>query len=42
MTTIKVEAGTVQVRRISWAEFWKLRPDRRPANDAGEAQKDAA
>lgn len=21
-------------RRISWAEFWTMRPDRRPANDS--------
>ncbi|MDX8499886.1 hypothetical protein RFM99_15815 [Mesorhizobium sp. VK4C] len=24
---------TINVRRISWQELWKLRPDLRPAND---------
>jgi hypothetical protein len=24
---------TIQKRRISWAEFYQLRPDLRPAND---------
>lgn len=33
MTTITIGDGTVQVRRISWNEFWKMRPDLRPAND---------
>ncbi len=23
-------------RRMSWAEFYRLRPDRRPANDDGK------
>jgi hypothetical protein len=23
--------GGITVRRISWAEFWRQRPDRRPA-----------
>ncbi|WP_301943416.1 hypothetical protein [Mesorhizobium escarrei] len=31
--TITIGAETVQVRRISWAEFYRLRPDLRPAND---------
>lgn len=25
---------TVSIRRISWADLWKLRPDLRPANPA--------
>lgn len=32
-TSISVGAETVQIRRITWPEFWKIRPDLRPAND---------
>lgn len=34
--TITVGSETVQVRTISWPEFWKIRPDLRPANDNDE------
>lgn len=33
MSTIAVGAETVQVRRISWAEFYRIRPDLKPVND---------
>ncbi|ESY59439.1 hypothetical protein X744_12845 [Mesorhizobium sp. LNJC372A00] len=33
MSTIAVGAETVQVRRLSWAEFYRILPDRKPAND---------
>ncbi|GGA47313.1 hypothetical protein GCM10011499_16390 [Pelagibacterium lentulum] len=26
-------------RRLSWREFFKLRPDRKPANDNAKAEK---
>ncbi|WP_287285624.1 hypothetical protein [Mesorhizobium sp.] len=38
--TIAINDGSVQVRRISWKEFWKIRPDLKPAND--NVQKDKA
>lgn len=31
--TVETNGETVQIRTISWAEFWRLRPDLRPAND---------
>lgn len=31
--TIAINDGSVQVRRISWAELYRLRPDLKPAND---------
>lgn len=31
--TIALGDGTVQVRRISWLEFYRLRPDLKPDND---------
>lgn len=34
--------GAYRGRRISWAEFYKLFPDRRPVNDNKEGQQDAA
>ncbi|YBV97099.1 hypothetical protein M1D80_09445 [Phyllobacteriaceae bacterium JZ32] len=34
--------GAYRGRRLSWAEFWKLRPDRRPDNDNDEKQEDVA
>ncbi|WP_281059305.1 MULTISPECIES: hypothetical protein [unclassified Mesorhizobium] len=26
-------SDTINVRKISWTELWKLRPDLKPAND---------
>lgn len=34
------DSGTVQVRRISWQQLWKLRPDLRPANDNTAAERE--
>lgn len=34
--------GAYRGRRMSWAEFYRLRPDLRPSNDNKEAAKDAA
>lgn len=31
--TIAVGAETVQIRTLSWNEFWRIRPDRKHAND---------
>jgi hypothetical protein len=31
------DTGTVNVRRISWEAFWRIRPDLRPANDNRKA-----
>ena len=31
--SISINDGTVQVRRMSWREFYQLRPDLRPDND---------
>ena len=36
------DAGTVQVRRISWATFWRLRPDLKPMNDNTKQEERAA
>lgn len=33
MKTFESSHGRITVRRISWAEFFRLRPDLRPAND---------
>lgn len=33
MTTITLSDGSAQIRRISWDEFWKIRPDLKMAND---------
>lgn len=32
-TTYHTIAHGVQTRRITWSEFYRLRPDLRPAND---------
>lgn len=31
--TITIGDGTVQIRTLSWAEFYRIRPDRKPDND---------
>lgn len=31
--TITIGDGSVQIRTISWAEFYRIRPDLKPAND---------
>ncbi len=31
--TIAVGAETVQIRTLTWPEFYRIRPDLRPAND---------
>lgn len=35
--TIAVGAETVQIRSITWAELYRLRPDLKPANDNEKA-----
>ncbi|WP_292076520.1 hypothetical protein [Mesorhizobium sp.] len=34
-------SDTITKRRISWAEFYKIRPDRKPANDNSKQDKAA-
>lgn len=42
MSTIAVGAETVQVRKLTWDAYWKLRPDRKPVNDNEQKPTDKA
>ncbi len=42
MTTETEHDGAHRGRRISWEQFYKMFPNRRPANDNQKDERDAA